>query len=173
MKKAGIKAVPFDHPQINVWRDSLRGGITYEYPGLDLLITGGVDDVWINDKKELIIVDYKATAKTEEVSIDADWQIAYKRQMEVYQWLFRKNGFTVCETGYFLYCNGLTDRETFDQRLDFDVTIIPYKGSGAWIDKAIQDIHACLSSDKIPQQGPDCVYCQYREAVDKLGHIEL
>ena len=86
-------------------------------------------------------MDYKATAKSEEVSIDADWQIGYKRQMEIYQWLFSKNGFKVCETGYFLYCNGLTDREAFNQRLDFDVTIIPYKGNRAWIDKVIQDIY--------------------------------
>jgi CRISPR/Cas system-associated exonuclease Cas4 (RecB family) len=169
MKKAGIKAIPYDHPQINVWRDSLRGGITYEYPGTDFLITGGVDDVWINEKEELIIVDYKATAKTEEVSIDADWQIGYKRQMEIYQWLFSKNGFKVAETGYFLYCNGLTDREAFDQRLDFDVTIIPYKGKHAWIDKVIQEIYVILSSNDIPKQGPDCVYCQYRETVQKTG----
>ena len=40
---------------------------------------------------ELIIVDYKATAKNGEVNLDADWQIGYKRQMEIYQWLFRQN----------------------------------------------------------------------------------
>ena len=165
MIKAGIKAIPYDDPQINIWRDSLRGGITYEFPGTNLLITGGVDDIWINDKEELIVVDYKATAKTEEVSINADWQIGYKRQMEIYQWLFSKNNFKVSNTGYFLYCNGLTDREAFNQRLDFDVTIIPYKGNGAWINRTIQDIFECLSSSKIPQQGPDCAYCQYREAV--------
>jgi CRISPR/Cas system-associated exonuclease Cas4 (RecB family) len=169
MTKAGIKAIPYDHPQVDVWRDSLRGGITYQYPGTDFLITGGVDDVWINEHEELIIVDYKATAKLDGVSIDADWQIGYKRQMEIYQWLFSKNNFKVAETGYFLYCNGLTDREAFNQRLDFDVTIIPYKGSRTWIDRVIQDIHATLSSNNIPKQGPDCVYCQYRETVEKTG----
>jgi len=35
------------------------------------------------------IVDYKATSKAGEVTLDADWQIAYKRQMEFYQWLLR------------------------------------------------------------------------------------
>ncbi len=163
MKKAGIKAIPYNNPQINVWRDSLKGGITYKYPGTDLMITGAVDDIWINDNEELIIVDYKATAKVEEVSIDADWQIGYKRQMEIYQWLFRKNDFKVCETGYFLYCNGLLDREAFNQRLDFEVTLIPYKGSDTWIDKIIKDLYKCLCSDDIPQQGPDCAYCQYTD----------
>jgi len=165
MEKAGIKAIPYNHPQINVWRDSLNGGITYEYPRLSLLITGGVDDIWINENQELIIVDYKATAKLEEVSIDADWQIGYKRQMEIYQWLFCKNDFKVSETGYFLYCNGLIDRQAFNQRLEFDVTLIPYKGTTAWIDQSIEDLYRCLRSEDIPKQGADCPYCQYRERV--------
>ena len=39
-----------------------------------------------------MVVDYKATAKQRDVTLDADWQIAYKRQMEIYQWLLRANG---------------------------------------------------------------------------------
>lgn len=165
MKTAGIQAVPYNHPQIGLWRDSLKGGITYACPNTNLLITGAVDDVWINSKEKLIIVEYKATAKEHEVSIDADWQKSYKRQMEVYQWLFRKNGFKVVDTGYFLYCNGLIDREAFNQRLDFDVSLIPYQGSDAWIDGVLKSIDQCLSLEDAPKSGQDCVYCQYRLAV--------
>ncbi|MDO9231651.1 MAG: hypothetical protein Q7U36_04220 [bacterium] len=43
-----------------------------------------VDDVWVSSSGELMIVDYKATSKNGEVSLDADWQIGYKRQMEIY-----------------------------------------------------------------------------------------
>ena len=53
--------------------------------------------------------------------------------MEVYQWLFRKNVFKVSNTGYFLYCNGNTDKEAFDVRLNFDVKIIPYRGNTDWV----------------------------------------
>ena len=28
-----------------------------------MIITGGIDDLWINSKEEIIIVDYKATSK--------------------------------------------------------------------------------------------------------------
>ena len=31
--------------------------------------------------QEPVIVDYKATSKNGEVSMDAEWQIGYKRQM--------------------------------------------------------------------------------------------
>ena len=44
--------------------------------------------------------------------------------MEVYQWLFRQNGYKVSDTGYFVYCNGNTDRQAFDAKLEFDITLI-------------------------------------------------
>ena len=99
------------------------------------------------------------------MSLDADWQISYKRQMEIYQWLFRKNGFKVSDTGYFVYCNGRTDVEAFDGKLEFDVTLIPYKGDDSWIEKTIYNISECLNSDKIPKAGSDCDYCNYIESV--------
>jgi hypothetical protein len=71
---------------------------------------------------EVIVVDYKATAKDGEVNIDADWQMAYKRQMEIYQWLVRGQNLTVSDTGYFVYCNG-QDAEAFDSRIEFAVKL--------------------------------------------------
>ena len=61
----------------------MRRGIQYLHSPTNLLITGGVDDVWVYPNGELIIVDYKATSKDGEVNLDSDWQIGYKRQMEV------------------------------------------------------------------------------------------
>jgi hypothetical protein len=48
----------------------------------------------VNDE-DSIVVAYKATSKKGEVSLDAHWQVSYKRQMEIYQWLLRKNGLPV------------------------------------------------------------------------------
>ena len=84
--------------------------------------------------------------------------------MEVYQWLFRQNGFKVSETGYFVYCNGKTDREAFDARLEFDIDIIPYKGDDSWVPKALKDIKECLMNDKLPKPAAACDYCAYRKA---------
>jgi CRISPR/Cas system-associated exonuclease Cas4 (RecB family) len=156
-----IEAIPFQHEKLEEWRDSRLRGITYLHQPTNLLITGGVDDVWINPQGELIIVDYKATSKNGEVNIDADWQITYKRQMEIYQWLFKKNNFKVSDTGYFVYCNGRTDVNAFDQKLEFDINLIPYKGDDSWIEKTIFDIHKCLNDGKIPEKNPDCDYCNY------------
>lgn len=168
MKTYGIDAIPLEHEKIEEWRDAKRRGITYEIPNTNILITGGIDDIWVNSKGEYLIVDYKATSKDEEVNIDADWQIGYKRQMEIYQWLFRKNGYKVSNTGYFVYCNGLSDKEAFDGKLEFDVKIIPYVGDDTWVEKTIRDAVECLKSDILPEPGPDCDFCKYRQSVKQF-----
>jgi hypothetical protein len=168
MKAYGLDAVPFQHLRMDEWRDSLRRGVTYVDPKTNFNVTGGVDDVWVNPKGELIIVDYKATAKAGEVSLDAEWQDGYKRQMETYQWLFRKNGFQVSPTGYFVYVNGKMDAEAFDARLEFDVKLIPYTGDTAWVEPTLIKAKNCLMSDEIPAAHEECDYCRYRSAVSRV-----
>jgi CRISPR/Cas system-associated exonuclease Cas4 (RecB family) len=163
MEKNGIRAVPFKHEKMNVWRDALRGGIEYLDTPTNLLFSGGIDDVWVASDGQLFIVDYKSTSKEEEVTIDADWQISYKRQMEIYQWLFRKNGFDVSPTGYFVYCNGLTDRNSFDAKIDFDIKVIAYTGDDRWIEGIVLNMHNCLMSETIPATGQDCDFCKYAQ----------
>ena len=168
MKTYGIDAIPLAHEKINEWRDALRGGITLRIDGSNVVVTGGVDDVWINPQGEYHIVDYKATSKEEEVTLDADWQIGFKRQMEIYQWLFRKNNFKVSSTGYFVYCNGNTDKEAFDGKLEFDIKIIPYTGNDSWVEKTVLDAIECLKEDSLPEPGEDCDFCKYRAAVKEF-----
>lgn len=168
MKHYGLDAVPFLHERMDEWRDSLRRGIQYHHHATNLIITGGVDDVWIKPNHELIIVDYKATSKSGEVNLDAEWQIGYKRQMEVYQWLFRKNGFQVSSTGYFVYCNGNADAEAFDGKLEFDIKLIPYTGKTDWIESVLMDLRQCLMARDIPPPARDCDYCAYRTAAHEV-----
>lgn len=163
MEKYGINAIPLDHSDLNKWRENFVG-VQYHHKPTNLIITGAVDDVWVNPKGELIVVDYKSTSKNSEVNLDADWQIGYKRQMEIYQWLLRQNGHKVSDIGYFVYCNGKTDRKAFDGKLEFDISILDYAGNGGWIENTIQEICKCLNSDEIPVSSNDCDYCAYFNA---------
>lgn len=164
-----IPAIPFKHPKIEEWRDALRRGIQYQVPTTTIILTGGVDDVWLNTAtQELIIVDYKATSKEEAVSLDADWQIGYKRQAEIYQWLFRKNGFKVSNTAYFVYCNGRTDLERFDKQLLFDISVLPYIGNTEWVEEAVRKAYECLCAPSIPQRSTECDFCLYTDALEKV-----
>lgn len=173
LRNYGVDAIPYSHPNIDEWRDTFKG-IRYYHQETNLIISGAIDDVWVNPNKELIIVDYKATSKDSEVTIDAEWQNGYKRQMEIYQWLFRRNDFSVSNVGYFVYCNGKRDREAFDGKLEFDVKLIPYEGSTDWIDNAIKNLYACLRSGRLPNPGSACDFCSYRRSVmDVLKPFEV
>ncbi len=160
MEQYGIEAVPFQHEMMGEWRENFKGVRCIHEP-TNLLITGAVDDIWQDKHGELIVVDYKATSKTEEVNLDAEWQDGYKRQMEVYQWLLRQLGFTVSPTGYFVYCNGKSDREAFDGKVEFDVTVLPYKGDDSWIEKTLVELKSCLDAPECPPLSSDCEFCGY------------
>jgi CRISPR/Cas system-associated exonuclease Cas4 (RecB family) len=160
----GISAIPFQHQDLNKWRHNFTGVSTLHVP-TNLHIYGAVDDVWIDDQGELIVVDYKATSKNSEVSLDADWQMSYKRQMEIYQWLLRQNGFEVNDTGYFVYTNARMDMDGFFDKLEFKTKVIAYNGNSNWVDDTILDIKKCLEGDmpKVGKaaMGGDCDFCSY------------
>lgn len=167
-EKYGVDAVPISHKDLDKWRHNFTG-VEFFHKPTNLLVFGAIDDLWRNSKGEYIVVDYKATAKSGEINeLNEDWHIGYKRQMEVYQWLLRQNGFKVSDTGYFVYCNGRADKKSFDAKLEFDITLIPYKGNSAWVYKVILAIHKCLNDPRIPKASKDCDYCAYVESINKI-----
>lgn len=169
MKKYGVEAIPFSHDLLNDWRENFVG-IQYRHPESGLTISGAIDDIWVNPAGELIIVDYKATSKDGKMETlsDSGWDRQYKRQMEVYQWLFRKKGFKVSNTGYFVYVNGRKDKEAFDAKLEFDVTLISHTGNDSWVEGEILKAKTCLDSETLPLHSQTCDYCMYRKFVNEV-----
>ncbi len=168
LEKYRIDARPVSHKELDAWRQNFVG-IQYLHLPTNLTIFGAIDDLWINSQEEYIVVDYKATSKKEKITnVNLGWQIGYRRQMEVYQWLLRRNGYTVSHIGYFVYCNGKTNREMFNGKLEFDITIIPYKGNDSWVEETIREIHSCLMDNQVPDADDDCDFCAYRSAIDKV-----
>jgi len=163
MKGAGLHAIPFQHPELDTWRSNFKG-VSFVHAASGFEAFGAVDDLWLDLKtKEIIVVDYKATSKAEAVSLNAEWQIGYKRQMEFYQWLLRQLGFKVAKEGWFVYCNGIKDKPAFNQRLDFTVAMLPYVGNDDWVEPTLLNIKDCLNSDDIPHAAEDCEYCAFAE----------
>lgn len=163
MKKYKIDAVPYKHPDIDKWREDFKG-FEHHNKKTNLTITGAVDDVWVNDKGELHIVDYKATSTEKEISLEDEFKQGYKTQMEIYQWLFRQEGFKVNKTGYFVFANAGKNRPHFDGKLEFELSIVPHTGDDSWVEQTIQDIHKCLMSNEIPESSATCEYSAYRKA---------
>jgi CRISPR/Cas system-associated exonuclease Cas4 (RecB family) len=165
MVEFGVEAIPYAHDKLDDWRETFTGVVAIHKP-TNLHVFGAVDDLWVNQAGEVIVVDYKATAKDREVSINSDWQISYKRQMEVYQWLLRQNGLTVAPTGYFVYTNGRMDLDAFNDRVEFKTKVIPYTGDDSWVEPTLAEMKACMESDDMPPMGVHimggpCEFCTY------------
>ncbi len=167
MKKYKIDAIPLAHENMGRWRENFVG-VQYMHEPTNFIIFGAVDDIWVNKKQEFIVVDYKATSTTKEITLDAEYRQGYKRQMEIYQWLLRQNGYKVSDMGYFVYVNGRTDREAFDARLEFEVQILPYKGGDKWIEGVILKAKKCLDSDESPSASSLCQYCVFAKMAGSL-----
>jgi hypothetical protein len=173
LESYGIDARPVAHEQLNDWRENFKG-VQFLHRETNFRVSGAIDDLWIDADDNYVVVDYKATSKSEAITrLDQGWHAGYKRQMEVYQWLLRRNEHAVSNTGYFVYCNGRADAAAFDGKLEFDVTLIAHEGDDSWIEPTLTLIHECLQQHEIPAAGPDCDYCAYREAVQKVSVFEL
>jgi len=160
MKQYGIEAIPFKHAELDLWRNNFKGKEFY-HPETNFLVFGAVDDLWVNKKGELHIVDYKSTSTENEISLDDQYKKMYKKQVEVYQWIFRKSGFSVSPVAYFVYANAGKNREKFDGRLEFELRIIAYQGDDSWVEPTLFEIKKCLEAKEIPQAGEHCEYCRY------------
>lgn len=169
--------LPFAHKSLDDWRYTFTGVVVLHKP-TNLHVFGAVDDVWVNADGELIVVDYKATSKDKDVGINSDWQISYKRQMEVYQWLLRQNGFQVSSTGYFVYTNARMDMDGFADHLEFKTKLIPYTGDDAWVEPTLHEMKVCMEGDMPPVgvsiMGGVCEHCDYarRRTELTLQHVQ-
>lgn len=169
-KEYKIDAIPAQNENLDVWRENFQG-VEFFHQETGLLVSGAIDDLWVNPKGEHIVVDYKATAKDEPVDkLEGKWHEQYKKQIDVYQWLLRRNGLKVTNTAYFVYCTGKYDQKAFDKKIEFDIVLIPYDGDDSWVEPILFDIKKCLESDKIPERSMDCEHCAYwytRETYEK------
>ncbi|MBI4094808.1 MAG: PD-(D/E)XK nuclease family protein [Candidatus Liptonbacteria bacterium] len=158
MEAHKIDAVPMKSPEINKWRHNFTG-VGHHHKPTDFWVFGAVDDVWINPKEELIVVDYKATGANQHQIYDS-----YKRQLEIYQWLLSKNGHKVSPTGYFVFArvskaNGFGHGKA---ALSFDLFVEPQKGDASWVGNALRNARKTLNEEKIPAPAEGCAYCAYR-----------
>jgi hypothetical protein len=163
--------IPFQHEDFEKWTQSLHfgaaGRMNFVHESTNLLVGGGLDDVWLNTKtSRLHIVDYKSTSQKsegKEITLDDPWKESYKRQMDLYVWIMRNKGFDVDSLGYFLYCDG--DRfgnydflGEDDASMRFKMSLIPYETESDWIEDTLLAIKDCLVSLDAPGHAEACEF---------------
>jgi len=170
---AGIDAVPYAHPNIDTWRHNFTG-IQFHHQPTDFLVFGAVDDVWVDKQGNLIVVDYKSTGSNQHHIYDE-----YARQLSVYQWLLRKNGFPVSSRGYFVFArvdksahfsvmedepqNG-SDKERPAGKhawLPFDIFVEGLEADDSWVEGELYNARRVYDLPTAPAANPKCPFCSY------------
>ena len=121
-EEAGLDhIVPFQHEDMDKWRNSLHGGLAHQIDGTNIILHGGVDDIWYDQQtEEVIVVDYKSQANKyrveQESYLAGVYHQSYKIQLEVYAYLLTKMGFKVSPTGYFMFVMQIETQMVFSEK---------------------------------------------------------
>ena len=166
MLKHKLDYVPYEHKDLDVWRNSLKGGISYHDKKTNIILHGGIDDVWFDlNEKKLVVVDYKAQSSNYPITtssyLGGEWHLSYKLQMDIYVHILRKMNFSVSDTSYFYVCNGEKINNKFEEKIDFKITLVPYKINTSWVEGKLSEMKEVLDLDSVPEIEPTCEKCAY------------
>jgi len=161
---------------IDRWRDSLHYGIKHKFKDTNIILQGGIDDVWFNTQtEELVIADYKSQHKKQGVSQDTyfnePYKEGYRRQLDYYAYILRGMGYKVSSDAYFYICNAKEVDEGFHGKMLFDEVLIHYKIKTNYLESKIQKMIDTMNSENIPDSHESCENCAYarqRSVIDKM-----
>ncbi len=158
--------VPFQHDDIDKWRDSIHHGLKIKFKDSNIILHGGVDDIWLDtNTRKLIVVDYKSQANRNPVNtedyLSNVYHQGYKVQMDFYSYLLSEMGFEVSPTSYFYVCNADRNAPLFGSQMDFEETLVPYEWDFSWVEDKVAEMIALLNSRELPEANPSCENCAY------------
>jgi hypothetical protein len=155
----GLDAVPYRHPELDRWRHNFTG-VRWLDEATGWTLFGAVDDLWQAREGPLMVADYKATARKEMPTARTLFG-SYRRQMDVYQFLVRRQGLEVSNRGWFVYTNGDGRAGQFGDKLCFTTAMVPYDGDDAWVLEAFRRAVATAVQESPPVAREDCEFCGY------------
>jgi len=142
-----------DKKKLSIWRNSLQG-IQYKDNTSGMILRGAIDNLLSNGNK-IIVLDYK----TRGYPLKEDTAEHYQSQMDMYNFLLRKNGYETEDYAYLLF---YYPREVMENgEVIFDTKIIKMSTSMSRGEKLFQDAIKVLQSDTLPESSDDCKFCKY------------
>lgn len=176
-KEYNLNFIPFEHEDLDTWRNSLRGGIGYEDEETRIYLHGGVDDLWFDlDTEEVVVADYKAQSSSVPIEKDSYlgsiYHQSYKIQMDIYVYILKQMGYQVSNTAYFMVCNGEKTPDRFDANMQFVVKLVDYQVDTSWVGPKIREMKETLDSKSIPPENPYCENCAYLRMGNNLSKDE-
>jgi len=145
-----------DKEKLKIWRNNLKG-IEYLDSKSGIILRGAVDNILVKGSK-LIVLDYK----TRGYPLKEDTHEHYQLQMNVYNFLLRKNGYKTEDFAYLLFYYPKEVLATGE--VIFDTKLITMKTDIDSAEKVFKKAVKIING-KIPKASKECGFCDY---IDKV-----
>ena len=140
-----------DKKQLDIWRSNFKG-IQYKDKTSGILLRGAVDNIMQKGKK-LVVLDYK----TRGYPLKEDTPEHYQMQMDIYNFLLRKNGYETEDYTYLLFYYPKEVTDTGEIIFDTKLIKMPTseKRGEEIFNKAIK-----LLGGECPKENGECPWCK-------------
>jgi CRISPR/Cas system-associated exonuclease Cas4 (RecB family) len=143
-----------DKAKLDIWRNNLRG-IQYKDKTSGILLRGAVDNI-LSLGQKLVVLDYK----TRGYPLKEDTHKHYQTQLDIYNFLLRKNGHETEDYSYLLFY--YPKEVTSTGEVIFDNELKKMKTSASNGEKVFKEAIKILEMKEPPPSSEDCEYCGYR-----------
>jgi hypothetical protein len=140
-----------DTEKLNAWRSNFKGISWTDENGN--ILRGAVDNILVKGSK-LIVLDYK----TRGYPLKEDTADHYQDQMDLYNFLLRKNGYETEDYAYLLFYHPNTINANGDVLFNTDLVKMNVNVSNA---EGIFNNALTILKGEIPQCAEGCEYCRW------------
>src|SRR3989344_1823897 len=142
-----------DKALLEIWRSNFKGIQWKDKDGNTL--RGAVDNI-LKKGKNLIVLDYK----TRGFPLKEDTAAHYNDQMNLYNFLLRKNDYMTEDYAYLLFYHPNKVHENGD--VDFHAELVKINISVKDGEKLFNDAIKCLEGD-LPEAKEECEFCRWKD----------
>jgi len=143
-----------DKELLKVWRSNFKG-LEYLDNRSGILLHGAIDNILVKGKK-LVVLDYK----TRGFPLKEDTHEHYIMQMNLYNFLLRKNDYQTEDYSYLLFYHPSHVLETGE--VVFNTDLIKIKTSAKEGERIFQEAIKLINGEE-PKCSEKCEYCKWRE----------
>ena len=144
-----------DKEKLKIWRDNFKG-IEYLDKKSNILLHGAIDNILIKGRK-LIVLDYK----TRGYPVEENTHEYYITQMDIYNFLLRKNGYQTTDYTYLLFY--YPDTITKTGEVVFDTQLIKIETDPKRGGRVFKQAIKILQLEKPPESSSECGFCKLRQ----------
>ncbi len=143
-----------DREKLREWRNNWKG-LQYKDNETGVELHGAVDNILVKQGK-LIVLDYK----TRGYPLKADTHKHYQLQMDLYNFLLKKNGHKTESHAFLLFY--YPNKVTKTGEVEFDTKLVKMPVHPKNGEKKFKKAINVLKEKKPPKSSRECEYCKYR-----------